>query len=167
VKKPQVNYAFIDGNNLNLGIADSGWVLDYRKFRVYLGEHYSVSKAYYFVGYVPENTGLYNFLQDIGYTLVFKPILRTKDGKVKGNCDAELVLQSMIDLKRYEKAVIVSSDGDFYCLANYLLSVNKLECILSPNKKSCSHLLMKASKGKIAYMDDLKGKMEFIKKRTL
>jgi len=166
MKKPQVNYAFVDGNNLNLGIADSGWALDYRKFRVYLSEHYSVSKAYYFIGYVPENTGLYSCLQDIGYNLVFKPILRTRDGKVKGNCDAELILQSMIDLKRYEKAVIVSSDGDFYCLVNYLLSVNKLECILSPSKKGCSHLLITASKGKIAYMDDLKGKMEFIKKRT-
>lgn len=90
-----------------------GWELDYRRFRVYLSEHYGVGKAYYFIGYMPENTPLYNFLQDVGYVLIFKPILKTPDGKVKGNCDAELVLQAMIDLGNYEKALIVSSDGDF------------------------------------------------------
>jgi uncharacterized LabA/DUF88 family protein len=167
VNKPQVNYAFIDGNNLNLGIADSGWALDYRKFRVYLSEHYGVKKAYYFIGYVPDNTGLYNYLQDSGYQLVFKPVLKTRDGKIKGNCDAELVLQVMIDLKKYDKAIIVSSNGDFYCLVNYLLSINQFECILSPCEKSCSHLLVKAAKGKIAYVDNLRQKLGYIKKRTL
>jgi len=39
-----------------------------------------------------------------------------KNGKVKGNCDAELILQAMIDIDKYEKAVLVSSDGDFACL---------------------------------------------------
>jgi uncharacterized LabA/DUF88 family protein len=166
MKKPQVNYAFIDGTNLHLGIADLGWVLDYRRFWVYLNEHYGVNKAYYFIGYVPGNTGLYNFLQDAGYRLVFKPILNTPEGKIKGNCDAELVLQAMIDLNKYEKAILVSSDGDFYCLVNYLLSIDKLDCVLAPCEKSCSHLLITATKGKMAYIDNLKQKLEYIKKRT-
>lgn len=166
MKKPQVNYAFIDGNNLHLTMVYLGWNLDYRKFRVYLSEHYGVIKAYYFIGYVPQNTGLYNSLQDSGYNLVFKPILKRPDGKVKGNCDAELILQAMIDLNKYEKAVIVSSDGDYYCLVNYLLSIDKLETVLAPCEKGCSHLLIKASKGKMAYMDNLKRKLEYIKKRT-
>ena len=167
MKKPQVNYAFIDGNNLHLTMKYLGWDLDYRRFRVYLSEHYGVNKAYYFIGYIPENTGLYNFLQDVGYKLVFKPILKTPEGRIKGNCDAELVLQAMIDLNKYEKAIIVSSDGDFYCLVNYLLSIDKLECVLAPCEKGCSHLLIKAAKGKVAYMDNLKQKLEYIKKRTL
>lgn len=166
MKKPQVNYAFIDGNNLHLGITALGWVLDYRKFRTYLSEHYGVNKAYYFIGYVPENTGLYNFLQDAEYRLIFKPIIQTPDGNVKGNCDAELVLQAMIDLDKYEKALIVSSDGDFYCLANYLFNIGKLECILAPREKGCSGLLIKAARGKLAYMNNLKQKLEYIKKRT-
>ncbi|HUT67437.1 MAG TPA: NYN domain-containing protein [Dehalococcoidales bacterium] len=167
MKKPQINYAFIDGNNLHLTMRYLGWDLDYKRFRVYLSEHYGVSKAYYFIGYVPENTGLYNFLQDVGYQLVFKPILKTPEGKIKGNCDAELVLQAMIDLDKYEKAIIVSSDGDYYCLVNYLLGINKLERVLAPCEKGCSHLLIEASKGEIAYMDNLKQKLDYIKKRTL
>lgn len=95
MKKPQKNYAFIDGTNLHQTMKKVGWDLDYRRFRVYLSEHYGVGKAYYFIGYMPENTPLYTFLQSIGYVIIFKPILKTPEGKVKGNCDAELVLQAM------------------------------------------------------------------------
>ena len=144
-----------------------GWDLGYRRFRVYLSEHYGVGKAYYFIGYMPENTPLYTSLQSAGYVIIFKPILKTPDGKVKGNCDAELVLQAMIDLDNYEKAVIVSSDGDFYCLVNYLCEKSKLERVLAPCKAGCSHLLDIASKGRVAYLDNLRGKLEYKKKNPL
>jgi uncharacterized LabA/DUF88 family protein len=166
VKKPQTNYAFIDGTNLHQTMKKVGWELDYRRFRVYLSEHYGIGKAYYFVGYLPENTSLYTFLQSVGFVLIFKPILKTPDGRVKGNCDAELVLQAMIDLNKYKKAIIVSSDGDFYCLVNYLRDTDKLECVLAPSEKGCSHLLLRAAEGKIAYVDKLRSKLEYIKKRT-
>jgi len=167
MKKPQTNYAFIDGTNLYQTMKKVGWDLDYRRFRVYLSEHYGVGKAYYFIGYMPENTPLYTSLQSIGYVIIFKPILKTPEGKVKGNCDAELVLQVMIDLDDYEKAIIVSSDGDFYCLVNYLREKNKLECVLAPCKAGFSHLLDIASKGLVAYLDNLRGKLEYKKKNPL
>lgn len=166
MKKPQVNYAFIDGTNLHLTMVNLGWNLDYRRFRIYLSEHHGVKKAYYFLGYVPANTDLYNFLQDAGYILVFKPILKTPGGEIKGNCDTELVLQVMIDFEKYEKAIVVSSDGDYYCLVKYLLDSGKLECVLAPCERGCSHLLIQAAKGRIAYIDRLKRKLEYIKKRT-
>ncbi|KKP92579.1 MAG: hypothetical protein UR98_C0023G0008 [Parcubacteria group bacterium GW2011_GWA1_36_12] len=50
-KKPIV-YAFIDSQNLNLGIKSQGWKLDWRKFRQYLRNKYSVVKAYLFIGQV-------------------------------------------------------------------------------------------------------------------
>ncbi len=167
MKKPQINYAFIDGTNLHKTMKKVGWELDYRRFRVYLSEHYGVGKAYYFLGYMLENTPIYTFLQSVGYLLIFKPILKTPGGEVKGNCDAELVLQAMIDLNDYEKAVIVSSDGDFYCLVNYLREKTKLECVISPSKEWCSHLLDIASKGQIAYLDNLRGKLEYKMKNPL
>lgn len=55
--------------------------------------------------------------------------------KVKGNVDAELVLHAMIEYENYDKAVIVSSDGDSFCLADYLYSQNKLLKILASNVK--------------------------------
>ncbi|MFH0852359.1 MAG: NYN domain-containing protein [bacterium] len=157
------NYAFIDSQNLNLGIKELGWQLDFKKFRIYLKEKYSVAVAYLFIGYLPENQSLYKPLQEYGYLLVFKPVLKGGDGKPKGNVDADLVLQAMIDFKEYDKAVIVTSDGDFYCLVNYLYNKEKIEKIISPDYKHCSILLKKAAKEKIVFMDNLRSKLEYIK----
>ena len=155
------NFGFIDGQNLNLGIQRLGWKLDLRRFRIYLKDKYGVKKAYYFIGFLPENQNLYKSLQEYGYVLIFKPTLNTPNGKIKGNCDAELVLQAMIDFPHYEKAVIVTSDGDFSCLAEYLYRQGKLEVILSPGRVHCSSLLKKAGREKIQFLDDLKNKLEF------
>ncbi len=159
MKKPLVNYAFIDGTNLHQTMRRVGWNVDYRRFRVYLSEHYGVSKAYYFIGYMLENEPLYAFLRNSGYELIFKPVLRLPEGEVKGNCDAELVLQAMIDYSNYEEAVIVSSDGDFYCLVNYLRSKNKLRCVLSPRYELCSKLLRIAAGSRLHLIEELKKKI--------
>jgi len=141
-------YAFIDSQNLNLGIRDQGWRLDFAKFRKFLEDKYGVKKAFLFIGYVEGNQKLYTYLQESGYICVFKPTLAVKKNKkvvVKGNVDAELVLHTMIEYKNYSKAIIVSSDGDFYCLIEYLDEKNKLTKVLVPSKKYSS-LLRKFSR---------------------
>ncbi len=152
------NYAFIDGNNLHLGVKAHDWKVDYKKFRIYLKDKYSVVKAYYFIGYIAENEQLYQYLASAGYTLVFKPIVQDASGIVKGNCDAELVLQAMIDYDNYDQAVIVSSDGDFTCLGEYLQQNNKLRAVLAPHPDKTSILLKKAIRN-INYLEDLKNKI--------
>ena len=47
------NYAYIDGANLHRGNASLGWNLDYKKFRVWLSDKYSIKTAYLFLGMVP------------------------------------------------------------------------------------------------------------------
>ncbi|MBI3495368.1 NYN domain-containing protein [Candidatus Berkelbacteria bacterium] len=159
------NYAFIDAQNLNLGIRELGWSLDFKRFRIYLKEKYHITKAYLFIGYVPENTSLYKSLQEFGYTLMFKPILKNKDGIIKGNIDADLVLQAMIDFPNYNKAVIATSDGDFYSLVQYLYKEKKLALVLSPNRAKCSILLKKSAQEKIDFLDNLRKKLAHKKKR--
>jgi uncharacterized LabA/DUF88 family protein len=112
---------------------------------------------------VPGNTALYNSLQSAGYVLVFKETFAHKDGNIKGNCDAELVLQAMIDIKEYEQAVIVSGDGDFTCLVEYLRKKNKLLTVLAPNNSQSSWLLRKVAKEKYTIMDNLRSKIEYKK----
>ena len=136
MNKPKV-YAFIDSQNLNLGVRSQGWKLDWRKFRQYLRNKYNVTKAYLFIGQVTGNESLYTFLQESGYILIFKPTLEHYEQgkpKVKGNVDAEVVLHAMVQYRNYAKAIIVSGDGDFRCLAEYLVTKNKLLLILAPNK---------------------------------
>lgn len=160
IRSMSKNYAFIDSQNLNLSIRTQGWKLDFNRFRIYLRDKYRVEKAYLFIGYVSGNQSLYATLQDAGFTCIFKPTLQYKDGTMKGNCDAELVLWSMIDLNKYDKAVIVTGDGDFYCLVDYLLQQNKLEVVLIPDRNRFSGLLkFKQFRPILRYMNDLRLKL--------
>lgn len=159
------NFAYIDFHNLFYAIQNLGWFIDYEKFRKYLYEKYSISKAYVFIGFVEENQQLYNKLQSSGFVLIFKPVLIDGNHKIKGNCDAELVLQVMIDFNAYDKAILVTGDGDFYCLVKYLDEKVKLGMVLAPSVKNCSSLLKRVAKKKIALVSDLQAKIEY-KKRT-
>lgn len=161
---PPNNYAFIDSQNVYITLKKHvGWLLDFKRFRVYLKDKYHVEKAYLFLGYLETNEDLYKELQEAGYIIIFKPTLKYKDGTTKGNCDAELVLQAMIELNNYKKAVIVSGDGDFFCLVNFLHKIDKLEAILIPNQFKYSALLKKINEtGKkyLFFMNDLREKLE-------
>jgi len=157
------NYAFIDGQNLHKGIQELGWSLDYRRFRIYLKEKYDVGKTFIVMGYVATNAELYTALQNYGYTLIFKPILTYKDGKVKGNCDADLVLNVMTRIGEFEQAVIVSGDGDFYCLIKYLNDRSKLRMILVPDENSYSALLKSFAAGRLAGINVQRKKLEYRK----
>lgn len=151
------NYAFIDSQNLYLGVSNdvvnkkgkkiySGQRLDYRKFRNYLREKYNAKKAYLFIGFIPTNNKLYSYLQEAGYTIIFKTISTylNDEGEVqtKGNVDTDIVLYSSAILaEEYDKAVFVSGDGDFLSLYKYLDDRGKLDKILVPNRHRYSKLL--------------------------
>lgn len=160
-KNNPTTYAFIDSQNLNLGVRSQGWELDFARFRTLLKDKYNVSKAYLFIGLIPDNQPLYTYLQEVGYILIFKPTLTTKiekEIKIKGNVDAELVLHSMIQFPHYDQAVIVTGDGDFYCLVEYLHQQKKLGKIIVPNHKYSS-LLRKFAKN-ITAVKYFKNKVE-------
>lgn len=152
------HYAFIDGQNVNLAVRRQGWKLDFRKFRVYLSDKYHTIKAFLFIGYVPGNEKLYTALQQQGFVLIFKPTLLLPDGRVKGNVDAELVLHAMVEYPNYDKAVIVSNDGDFYCLIEYLVDKEKLLTLVIPDRHYYSSLLRKFGRY-MSFMNDLRGKL--------
>jgi len=153
------NYAFIDSQNLNLSIRAQGWVLDFARFRIYLTDKYDIAKAFLFIGYLSENQPLYTSLQKDGYSLVFKPTLLLPEGGVKGNVDAELVLHAMIEYNNYDKALIVTGDGDFYCLVEYLLKKDKLLNLMIPNQQKYSSLY-RLIRPKMVFMNDLRGKLK-------
>lgn len=178
--KPIV-YAFIDSQNLHLGVCKDivddktkrkvykGWELDYKKFRLYLKNKYNVSKAYLFIGQVPGNELMYSRLQEMGYVLVFKPTIpfTNKDGQKdhKGNVDAELVLYaSALTFSKYDKAIIVSGDGDFRCLIEYLDVEDKLLKILTPNTRFSS--LLRKFAHKITPVSNLKSTLELTRRRN-
>lgn len=155
-KNKQQVYAFIDNQNLNATIQSLGWKIDWRKFRKFLTDRYGATQAFMFIGYVPEFEDMYEKLHDAGFNIVLKPTYdmtkpraedeprqeddkdKEKEKHIKGNVDAELVLWAMKELKDYDKAVIVSGDGDFYSLVEYLEEQGKLGKILTPSWKYSS-----------------------------
>ncbi len=168
MKTTKPNYAFIDSQNLNLGTQKAGWKLDWRKFREYLAKEHNVDKAYLFIGYMAENEAMYEQLHDTGYLIVLKPTVemnvknpddtKVEKAVVKGNIDAELVLYAMKEMPNYQQAIIVSGDGDFYCLAEYLANKKRLKHIMTPNWKYSS--LLKPYEPYIVRIDQLRRQLE-------
>lgn len=153
------NFAFIDSQNIIQGVENLGWKLDWRRFRRYLYDKYNVTRAILFLGYVPKNIYPYYLRSLDGFFLHFRHVTYAPDGKIKGNVDVNLTLEVMRSLKYFDKAVLVSSDGDFYPLAEYLLQIEKLEAVLSPHIRSCSKLLKQVVKSKMDYLDPLREKI--------
>lgn len=184
LRKPNT-YAFIDSQNLNLGTQRMGWKLDWRKFRQYLKNEHGVTKAYMFIGYMSENEALYEYMHELGFLVVLKqtvdvnapheadqkveannnpvkaPEVKEEKEKptIKGNVDAELVLYAMKELPHYERAIIVSGDGDFFSLAEYLEEKGRLACILAPNWQYSS--LLKPFESKIIRLDQLRRQLSY------
>lgn len=149
--KNKAIYAFIDSQNLNVTVQKHGWKLDWKKLRAYLADKHGVTKAFMFIGYVPEFEDMYQQLHESGYLIVLKPTFdmtrprpedQPKSGKdekeeekkqTKGNVDADLVLWAMKEFPHYSKAIVASGDGDFYSLVEYLEEQGKLHKVLTPS----------------------------------
>lgn len=139
--------AYIDASNLKFGIEQSGWKLDYKSFRSWLRDKLGASRVILFMGLIPNNFELYNYLQSIGYDIVFKPTITSKEGRTKGNIDGELILTIAKDFyeKNLESVVLVSGDGDYHCIVEFLKEKNIPITIVSPNKKYLSLLLKRTN----------------------
>ena len=156
MQKPLKNIAYIDANNLYKGIDTLGWKLDYARFHIFLKEKYGCGQIYFFIGLIPRYSKLYQYLQKCGYTIIFKEITYDRGGKPKGNCDSDLVVQVMKDSyeNKFQKAVLVSSDGDYASLVKFLMERKQMEVILSPsNWEKCSFLLRRTT-APIVYLND-------------
>ena len=175
----QIVYAFIDSQNLNLGVQNDvrdrkgyyhdGWKLDFRKFKRFLDDKYRVDEAYLFIGYKPGNEKLYQFLDDVGYLLIAKPTSVYTDASgrqlTKGNVDTDIVLHAAArQFTGFDKAVIVSGDGDFLSLYEYLIENDKLLKIVIPNKYRYSSLLDKHQKY-LHFLNADKAKLELKPKK--
>jgi uncharacterized LabA/DUF88 family protein len=168
MKIKENNFAYIDGANLHKGIKGLGWILDYKRFRVWLYEKYGVKNAYMFIGMIPKYKDLYTYLQQCGFTLIFKEVVYDGNGKAKGNCDADLVLQVAQDVyeNKIDKAIVVSSDGDYAGLIKFLKEKDKLKVVLSPHNKNYCSILIKRTNSPIAYLNDQKLKLQIVKEKT-
>ncbi len=152
--------AYIDASNLKFGVEQSGWKLDYKSFRSWLRDKFQIDEAILFMGLIPEYSALYNYLQNIGYKIVFRPTLKVKDGTTKGNVDGEIILHIAEDFfgENLQEAILVSGDGDYYCVVEFLKRKKVPIKIVSPNNKYLS-LLLKRTGVPIIILEEFKYKL--------
>ena len=146
---------YIDGNNLYRGAKELGFEINYKKFRGWLRQKYNPNNVYIFIGLVPERIKFYEYLQECGFILIFKQTVSVS-GSIKGNCDAELVLKTVSDFytKSFSKSILITGDGDFGCLVEFLKQNNVIEAILSPDENKCS-ILLRNKNVEITFLNEL------------
>ena len=118
--------------------------MDLTRFRVYLEKKYHVTEAYYFLGaYSPFFQDLYTSIQESGYILIFRKHSEALRSGKKGNVDSDIVfhiMRKLADHEDFDKIVLVSGDGDYFRMVQYLIEKDKFARLLAPNEDRMSSL---------------------------
>lgn len=168
-KSPSV--AFIDGQNLHMATvkAEKPWYIDFKKFRRYLKEKYGVETAYFFLGYtINDLEDLYTKIQEAGFILIFREHNSFMLSNKKGNVDTDIVFHVMKRLHKNEingKVILVSNDGDYRQLVDFLIEEDKFAKILHPSRKFASSLYKKLGSEYYDYLDRADIKQKIIKQK--
>jgi len=122
------------------------------------------NEAYYFLGYVSEvNDDLYDKIQKAGFLLKFREHSSSMMGKKKGNVDSDIIFSVMKKLYRkydFDKIILVSGDGDYKMLVDFLIKESRFKKILFPNKQFASSLYKKITRVYFDYLLNVKHKIE-------
>lgn len=135
------------------------WKIDLSRFRVYLTQKYNASKAFYFLGYLDESQQeLYERIQAAGFILIFREHTSLMLGKKKGNVDSDIILHVMKKLyqrEAFDSVILVSGDGDYKQLVDFLIEEKRFAKILFPDRKRASSLYKKLGAPYFAALDEM------------
>ena len=89
--------------------------------------------------------------------MVFREHTSLMLGKKKGNVDSDIILHIMKKMyyrESFEKVVLVSGDGDYKQLVDFLITERKFAKILFPDRKRASSLYDKLGAPYFSALDD-------------
>lgn len=160
------NFAFIDGQNLHLGLRSEKRQIDLQRFRVWLKDKFHVQEAYYFLWFITEEEQeLYHSLQRAGFIVCFREHSSVLKGKKKWNVDVDIVFEVMkklVEKEKLDKIILVSGDGDYIKLVDYLIKKDLFKKLIFPN---CNHssLYKKIRNTHYYYLEYAKDKLAYRK----
>ena len=166
MKRLPKSYAFIDASNIIYGAREEGWLINQKKLIKYLKSKFSISKAFFYYGKDSKNKKKVEFLKKLkqfGYILRVKEIKRFGK-RSKANCDVDLTMDMLLLINEYKKAIVLTGDGDFAPLFEYLISKKK-EIIIISSPKRTARELKKIVGNKHIDFGSLKFLIEYKKKR--
>mgnify|MGYP001566010880 FL=1 len=146
-------YAFIDASNIIYGARSEGWFIDQNKLLKYLKHKFSVLKAFFYYGKDsknPKKEAFLNKLKKFGYILRVKEIKRFGN-RMKANCDVDLTMDMLIKIKEYDKAIVLTGDGDFAPLFSYLISKKIQIIIISSPRRTAKEIRVIAGENHIDF----------------
>lgn len=117
---------------------------------------------YKFVAFVPFRTGderrqrLIDALSFQGYRVVAKSVRERLDGSIKANMDIEITLEILSMSAHLDEIVLVSGDGDFVALVDWLSKQGKRVVVVGLGKGYTSVELIRAC-DEYLNLEDLEG----------
>jgi len=150
-------YAFIDASNIIYGARAEGWLIDQKRLIQYLKAKFWIQKAFFYYGKDSKDLKKEAFLQKLeqfGYTLRVKEIKQFGQ-RMKANCDVDLTMDMLLTIREYHRAIVLTGDGDFAPLLEYLISKKKDIYVISSPKRTAKEI-RKLMGGKLQSFYDLK-----------
>ncbi len=152
---------YIDAANIILSAQGIDFDLDLNLLFQYLYDKYRNCKIVFFVGDVEYLKTIVNIITEHGVELVVKQTVR-EGGKIKANCDVELTNRITVDVERniVQKVIIMSGDGDFVALTDYVRYMGKCVLCISVTPKNTSIFIKHRSYLRIMYLIQVRELLE-------
>lgn len=130
---------YIDAANIILSLKEINFNLDIDSLFIYLKDKYKNSKIIFFIGDVYYLKEIKDILIRHGIEICIKETSK-EGGKVKANCDVEITQRIVVDVERNlaDDFILLSGDGDFIGLFNYIFKMGKQAYCIAPTFKSTS-----------------------------
>lgn len=110
----------------------------------------------------------YRKLESFGYALFLKPVKRFEKGEFsvpqrKANCDVDLTLETMVHSDSFDRAIVLSGDGDFLPLYKHLEELGKNVFVLSRTARTAREVKRHMG-SRFIEIRKLKNQIEFLSK---
>lgn len=129
---------FIDLQNIYLAVKtiEQKSKINFSVLKEYLHSSEAVVMMSVFTCFDPEYKSQIDFINHLGllgYRVVSKPLKKLPDGTTKANMDLEMAMEVMNQAPHLDEIVLITGDGDFTPLVNYLCSLGKFVRIIGPD----------------------------------
>lgn len=149
------NILYIDAANLIMTCRDLKLQYDIKFLLKYLKDRYRLTHCIYFTAKLTSLTQDYELLQSLGIEVVFKKIYYEGD-RAKANCDVQIANRITADVlgDEVDKVFLLSGDGDFAALLDYVKDKNKVAHVIGVTKYKTSKLLKEKRKFNVSFIDE-------------
>jgi uncharacterized LabA/DUF88 family protein len=135
--------------------------VDRSKLYIYLKEKHSLDVIYYAVWYIPHKLHLYQELQKMWYTMLYKNVSFLPDGSIKWNVDIDIAIQAIFDLTshRISHWYLMTNDGDYNTLIEVFQKHTMWWKLFTPDIKTASKMIKNLA-GQTIDLQDIKERIQ-------